>query len=365
MNIQGFYTNRGLDLAAKLLSGHTLNITRVVAGSGITADPENAAALADPRQELAVNSPVSNGATATIPATLTAAQADASYTLTELGIYAADPEEGEILYKLYRTESPIAINNTSGSVLRFYLEETLSDEQNISVICSPEGLVTEEMLSSVQERLLSSAVPERTVELSADEFPAYISALPRLLSERLTVTVTGTLNLDQTALIVRGLHGAGSLTVRAEETGAFSLTGMLEFLDCSVPVCLKNITWQAPANLSKFKSLLTFSNCASGRAETCTFTGNDLCRAVCADHSSRISLRECRISHFDNTLLASNSSVVTVHVASADHYRNNQIGAYVYQGGIILLSGTVCETLGGSYNTKQGGIIAATTGTLL
>ena len=92
MDMQGYFTAKGLALTAKLLSGATLEVTRVVAGSGYTDKPAAATALPQVQQELAVNTPTYNGSTAVIPATLVAAQARTSYTLTELGVYAKAPD---------------------------------------------------------------------------------------------------------------------------------------------------------------------------------------------------------------------------------------------------------------------------------
>ena len=77
MDIQGYFTAKGLALSAKLLSGATLHVTRVAAGSGNTAKPASAAVLPQIRQTLAVNTPSHRGNTAVIPATLVAALAAA------------------------------------------------------------------------------------------------------------------------------------------------------------------------------------------------------------------------------------------------------------------------------------------------
>ncbi len=111
--MQGYFTTKGLALSAKLLTGDTLSISRVVAGSGQTQT--TAAALSGPCQTLAVNAPTHSGDTATIPATLAAASASGSYNLTELGVYANDSDEGEILYKIYKLSKPVSITAGSSS----------------------------------------------------------------------------------------------------------------------------------------------------------------------------------------------------------------------------------------------------------
>ena len=92
MNIQGTYTNKGLALTAKTAAGACLRVTRVVGGSGHTADVPNAAQLPEIRQTLAVGEARCAGNTAVLPVTLAAVELEDSYTLTELGIYAEDPD---------------------------------------------------------------------------------------------------------------------------------------------------------------------------------------------------------------------------------------------------------------------------------
>ena len=120
MSLQGFYTTKGLALAAKLAAGTGLTITRVTAGSGQTA--ASAAALAQERQTLTVGEAAVSGQSAVLPATLAEAGASAAYTLTELGVYARDPQEGEILYQVFRLSEGRAITAGGGSAYRFYLK---------------------------------------------------------------------------------------------------------------------------------------------------------------------------------------------------------------------------------------------------
>lgn len=141
MNIQGIYTSKGLALTAKTSAGACLRVTRVVGGSGHTTDIPNAAALSEIRQTLAVGEARCAGNTAVLPVTLAAMELEDSYTLTELGIYAEDPDEGEILYCVYRLDEPVTIQAGSDTVLRFYLRQTVSEDGGAMVLCSPAAAV--------------------------------------------------------------------------------------------------------------------------------------------------------------------------------------------------------------------------------
>ena len=147
MELIGYVSAKGSELSAKLLTGTALHITRVTAGSGTTAADDSA--LAQEQQVLAMSPLLRSGSTVTLPVTLAAALAEQDYTLTEVGVYALDPDEGEILYRIYRLDEPLAIAAGSSLVARFELEETVSAEEIIAE-CSPAGLVTFGDLAGLQ-----------------------------------------------------------------------------------------------------------------------------------------------------------------------------------------------------------------------
>ena len=169
MNIQGKYTNKGLALTAKTAAGACLRVTRVVGGSGHTTDVPNAVQLPEIRQTLAVGEARCTGNTAVLPVTLAAMALEDSYTLTELGIYAEDPDEGEILYCVYRLDEPTTIQAGSDTVLRFYLRQTVSKDGGAEVLCSPVGLITESDCAPVRKMVLAVGAPQRYVTVPASE----------------------------------------------------------------------------------------------------------------------------------------------------------------------------------------------------
>ena len=141
MDFTGKLTRQGQALLAKTLTGGTLTVTRVLAGSGQTG--ENAVGLADPRQTATISQRTADGSLATIMVTLSAGQAEGSYTLTELGVYATDPDQGEILYEVFRLDTPVEIAPDSRLVIRTYLRMAASDQLSVSLAFPPSGLLTE------------------------------------------------------------------------------------------------------------------------------------------------------------------------------------------------------------------------------
>ena len=73
----------------------------------------------------------------------------------------------------------------------------------------------------------------------------------------------------------------------------------------------------------------------------------------------------CTASHFKIMVLVNYSSVVTVKCAASEDFHDNDLGVYVWNGGIVLLTGYSSETLGGTYNMKSGGLITKVAGTVL
>lgn len=365
MEIQGYFTRKGLALSAKLLTGASLTITRVTAGSGSTAEPAEASSLPQPRQALAVNAPTRSGNTATIPVTLAAALAEEDYALTELGVYARDPDEGEILYKVYRLDAPVEITAGSRMVLRFYLEETVSQDLGVTVACSPAGLITEAEFEPVRSAVQRTYAPTRTVALDAAELPAFLNALPRLLTENLILTVSGTLDAP---LYLHGFYGPGALRVTADEAAGCVFRQRVTVRDCSVFIQFWDIQMTAPAGLAVNEAFFLVERCSAVRLSGCTITGPGTAETVLglrANYGSTVICEDCGVNGFHAAVLASQMSAVLVYAGTSGGFSGNAYGAYVWHGGIILLSGSVPDTLGGAGNLKQGGIIAKADGTLL
>ena len=238
MNIQGTYTNKGLALTAKTSAGACLRVTRVVGGSGHTPDIPNAAQLTEIRQTLTVGEARCVGNTAVLPVTLAAVGLESSYTLTELGVYAEDPNEGEILYCVYRLDEPVTIQAGSDTVLRFYLRQTVSKDGGAEVLCSPAGLITESDCAPVRKMVLGIDAPSHAVAIPASELQAYLDTLPRLLTEHYVITLSGTCSRD---IWVKDFYGSGSLTFRADALGDCVFAKDFRITNCSIPVQMKTL----------------------------------------------------------------------------------------------------------------------------
>lgn len=146
MKLTGYYTTAGEKIAAGLLAGATLSVSRIAAGSGSTA--LSAAALSQEQQDLGPCEPEVSGTTAVMRCTLSSDQASAPYFLRELGVYALDAAGKEVLYLIFRLDEEVSINPAFRLVLRFNLEQTLSDGAGVKVTAPLTGLATQEELKT-------------------------------------------------------------------------------------------------------------------------------------------------------------------------------------------------------------------------
>lgn len=366
MHLQGHFTGKGLSLAAKLSVGSPLVITRVAAGSGVTQNPVNATSLSQIRQTLTVNTASCSGSTATIPVTLAAALAQESYALTELGVYAQDPDEGEILYKLYQMDTPVPIIAGSRTVLRFYLEETLSEDGSVNVTCSPDGLITEMDFLPVQKKVMVRSLPYRSVSLSAGELMEYLNSLPRLLTEDLTITVSGTC---ANKISFSRFYGPGTLTIQSDTLGN-AVFNEMAISDCRCHLYIKNLEFHIQETITTNpEGALVLNGCPDVKLESCSFSDpyhtSSRWQAV-GIYTKRNTLclvDGCTIKNVDVAVVAYHNSIMSINGGT---FSGNANGADVNSCAIIMLNRDVpSTTLGGGSNVKKGGLIVKSDGTLL
>ena len=144
MNFLGYYTDRGKELAVRLLTGTPLHYTRAAAGSGTT--PLSADAMVQEQQALPIGRFRRTGMTVSLPVTLSETLVEEDFTLAEVGLYAQDENGEELLYRIYRLSEPMAITAGERLTVRFYLEETVSQTVSVTVESTGAGLLTEEDL---------------------------------------------------------------------------------------------------------------------------------------------------------------------------------------------------------------------------
>ena len=142
-------TNKGRVLQAKVEAGETLNLTKLKLGSGIISEGQSLEALTDlirPEQNLgiAAKTAMENGFTK-IEATITNAGLEEGYYVRELGVFAQDPDDGEILYAVTTDTAPDYLPAQGGAAVlsqEFAVYITTSNVDHIEATIDPTALAT-------------------------------------------------------------------------------------------------------------------------------------------------------------------------------------------------------------------------------
>lgn len=94
-------TQLGIELLAKVQSGEKLKFTKIALGSGIIPpgkEPKDMVGLVKPVVDLAISRLINNGETVTVGSTFNNKDVATAFYYRELGLFANDPDIGEILY---------------------------------------------------------------------------------------------------------------------------------------------------------------------------------------------------------------------------------------------------------------------------
>ena len=244
--------------------------------------------------------------------------------------------------------------SATGAV-RYDAAQTLTDEQKAqartNIAAANRG---------IQDKVLAVSVPSRSVTIELSALQNYLDSLPRLLTEDLTIKVTGSWTGNIT---VYGFYGSGRLTISGKD--GCTLTGNMTIDRCSVFMELFDMAFQAPATGLHQDSLLYATINRHLWVERCSFVGTGICYGVEGYISSSICVVNCPISDCNTVVQSCANGRVVVFNNPAVTYANNTNGAYVYRGGIILLGENTPDTLGAATNIHNGGIIAKANGTLI
>lgn len=207
------------------------------------------------------------------------------------------------------------------------------------------------------------SVPSRSLNLASSELQARIDALPRLLTEHLYLNVTGTLD---TMVKLTGFYGSGDITFFSGGNN-FTLRHQLLIEYCSIPINIQSINFQERVGvLTANAGLISVEKSAFVYVYNCGFTGlgkdSSAASAVSASYGSNVRFRAARVSGCKNAVMASMSSILSVEKDTAADFLDNEFGAFIWNGGIVLLGSNVPAMLGGLTHKKLGGMIVGDNG---
>lgn len=213
----------------------------------------------------------------------------------------------------------------------------------------------EQGIAGVDVMVQANSVGSVSKSLNASELQAYLDSLPRLLTENHVITLNGTCSQ---VVYMKGFYGCGSITLRAANLGDCVFTKDISIENCSVPVYMEKLKWTLGDGATTNTYCIVCNNSNMGVTE-CSFNGyvaaSNRGNGVSALYNSSIVLMNCAFLNLDiavHTYLGGYISVIGENPES--DYSGNGVGIYLYQGGLVMLGNSVPDTLGGTYNERNG-----------
>lgn len=157
-------TNKGLALITKLVAAQaTLSFTRVAVGTGSVpsgVDPQSMIGLNAYKMDATIKAYGVNpdqADVAYIIAQISSVGVSAGFAITEAGIFAQDPDQGEILYAyLDLTDDPQYIYAETDAISKFAeitFNVLVGSVSSVTAIINPSALATKKDLESIEDRL--------------------------------------------------------------------------------------------------------------------------------------------------------------------------------------------------------------------
>lgn len=212
---------------------------------------------------------------------------------------------------------------------------------------------------SAQQTVEKTDVTSRTVEVAAAELPAFITSLPRLVTESLTIKVTsGTVPGN---VAVSRFYGPGSLSIAAEDGAEVVLSHAMSISSCQIGVGLTGLRF---LNANSAEVILTISG-SHAVMSNCVINGNHLISynyGCLARDGGSVYAINCDITNCQYALGTQSAGIVSALNCTGS---GNKVGCYVSYGGMAFLSGTTPDLMGGTANRKESGLIVKSNGTLV
>ncbi len=148
----GVLTAAGRELQAKVEGGVTLNLTKIKLGDGTEsmAAVDGMVDLVSPKAVLGISSAVAEGDVCTVTGVLSATQLSSGFYCREWGLFAEDPDAGEILFMITIDSQPewLPASTEAAEVAATYaMNVAVANAENIEVNIDPAGLVDVDMLN--------------------------------------------------------------------------------------------------------------------------------------------------------------------------------------------------------------------------
>lgn len=165
-------TDKGKALQAKVMAGKCkYAFTKMALGEGYVATQKDYATRNDLVKKV-IDFPISlilaDGASCEVRGTISNTSIEAAFYVRELGVYATDPDEGEILYCAHYYDMPSAIDTASGGSYdkEFTIKIDVETADEVDITVPQTGFVTradvEALIALAMKNALIATVAEET-----------------------------------------------------------------------------------------------------------------------------------------------------------------------------------------------------------
>lgn len=260
MSLSFVVTNKGLALLAKMAAGELLEISSVRSGAG-TVDStllKEQTAITTQKQELAVqNISYTSDSECTFILSLNNVGLENGYTLKQIGVFAHDPDEGEILYCIYQDDSGVNHNIPSEMIVPGYNAEwecylKFNQATTVNVSVDPANTVsqavmekyvndrTTDAINDMPAELIRSKLDEAYIITTTGNGAAYVATVPGITELKTGVSFImiphATSEKTEPTLNVNGLGAKAIRQPLTTNTGATTTAAVGTWLTAGKPV---------------------------------------------------------------------------------------------------------------------------------
>lgn len=222
-------TDAGIALQSRIINGHSLKISRVVAGAGLVplTNLRQQTEVSSPKQDIRMLPVSIKGDNITIPVVLENKELKEGYELWQVGIYTEDPEGGEVLYCLAQANEKKTVPSAAegpGFSITWNFNLKNSNTVPFEVTIDPAGMVTVEQYDIHTEAIeklngevgnLAGLITSEKTNLTGavNEVKDQIGQISSNLPKYLPLSggrVTGNLYLDQGFNVTSSGDGGGN-----------------------------------------------------------------------------------------------------------------------------------------------------------
>lgn len=256
----------------------------------------------------------------------------------------AEPQYREQIRKLQNSD-PASADGTFNPLIAALIENTAA---------------VKKQADAAQQTLVEATVPSRTVTVAAEDLQAYVAALPRLLTEDLTIQIPD--GIADKRIDFTYFYGPGSLTIEA--AGSNLVIDSAQIMGCKVPVTFNNISFNSP--ISGF--IVQISNSMSVMITRCKI-GPDSKNS--SKNQGGIILKELSNVYVNNCLFKNTHYGISAWEGSISRIAScvgeNITYGFGVNGGVHLLFKDTSNTLNAAANVNiaYGGCIIGSDGTVI